>query len=120
MVDITLLELRFDEVEFEGSATAALPFGSATTDDTAEDDEESVLETGTEGDSGAQSDATEREDSASGGGRGKLLALVGAVLALVGLAIALNRLRGDDPEVAIRTAGEQDNGDRPVGVTVED
>jgi hypothetical protein len=119
MVDITLLELRFDEVEFEGSATAALPFGSATTDDTDEDDEESVLETGTEGDSGARSDATEREDSA-GGGRGKLLALVGAVLALVGLAIALNRLRGDDPEVAIRTAGEQDNGDRPVGVTVED
>lgn len=115
MVDITLLELRFDEVEFEGSATAALPFGSETAEETSETVEESI-----DGDREHDAGGTTGARNSDGGGRGRLLALVGVLVALVGLLLALNHLRGEDPEVEIQTAGEHDNGDRPVGVTVDD
>lgn len=96
MVEITVLELNFDE----GSFTAALPFSGVTDGG----------EVPTDGD---ESDST--DDDEESGGRSKTLAILGVFVFLVVAAAIVKYLKGgEEPDVEIETPD-----DGPVGVTVD-
>ena len=99
MVNITLFELHLEDASF----STALPFGGPDDADTESDPE------------------TEAETTESGGSAlPKVLAGVGLLVVLVGVAVLVKRLRsGEEPEVEIETADDYQGSDRPVGVSVD-
>jgi hypothetical protein len=110
MVSITVFELHIDDATFSIDEPFKTSSGSGEADD--ETDEQVDHE---------QADDDERDAGVVDSRPAvpsKALAVVGAVLVLVGVAAALRRfVGGEDPEVDIETPDDQN---RPVGVTVDE
>ncbi len=101
MVNITLFELHFDNATFSSSAL----FGG---------DGEST----DENESGDTDEATTAEES---GVPVKAVAALAALGTVVGVVLAVKRLRGgDEPEVEIETRDEHEGDNRPVGIAVDE
>ena len=111
MVNITVLEIHLDDATF----SADQPFHAVTGSSEADEETEELI-----GDE--QADDEKREAGVVDDRPAvpsKALAVVGAVLVLVGVAAALRRfVGGDSPDVEVETPDDDEN--RPVGVTVDE
>lgn len=112
MVSITALEVHLDDATFSIDE----PFKTSSGSGEAGDETDELVD-----DEQADSDDEGPGVGVADGGSPvptRALAIVGAVLVLVGVAAALRRfIGGEDPEVDIETPDDEN---RPVGVTVDE